>query len=378
MAKRRHDEEEEEDDSDDMFNLSDSDGGQENKPEVPPCKKGARLDADLLDSWTDAEGYYRVITGELLHNQYQILATLGRGTFATVISARDEKENKTVAIKVIRNNEVMYKAGLKEVALLERLRSSKAIVKLLTSFRHKGHLCMVFEYLAGGNLRDVLKKYGRTTGLNIRAVQTYARQCIQGLEELKSCGIVHGDIKPDNILANERNTVLKVADLGSACLLEEVKPSSYLMSRFYRAPEVIINMPQLDYAVDMWALGCTLYELYTGQILFTGRDNNDMLRQIMDTRGKLSHKMIRRGTSTESHFDSEYNFTDRHEGKTFSVIQATESIKMRLAGMEGELNECADLLTHFIDLLDRMLMLNPAKRITPHQALKHPFLSTAT
>lgn len=81
----------------------------------------------------------------------------------------------------------------------------------------------------------------------------------------------------------------------------------YLVSRFYRAPEIILGMPY-DYAVDMWSIGCTLYELYTGKILFTGDSNNQMLKNIMEIRGKMSAKLYRRGQLSHLHFDDLGNF----------------------------------------------------------------------
>lgn len=101
--------------------------------------------------------------------------------------------------------------------------------------------------------------------------------------------------------------MLKICDLGTAIdrsdaatATTEVMP--YLVSRFYRAPEIMLGIP-FDYAVDMWSIGCTLYELYTGKILFTGETNNQMLKNIMEIRGKLSAKLYRRGERAHMHFD---------------------------------------------------------------------------
>ena len=80
--------------------------------------------------------------------------------------------------------------------------------------------------------------------------------------------------------------MLKVCDLGTASFASDAEITPYLVSRFYRAPEVILGMT-FDYAIDMWSIGCTLYELYTGRILFAGSDNNQMLRAIQECRGKF-------------------------------------------------------------------------------------------
>lgn len=110
-------------------------------------------------------------------------------------------------------------------------------MRLYRHFFHKNHLCMVFESMSM-NLREVLKKYGRDVGLNIAAVRSYAHQMLLALKLLRKCNILHADIKPDNILVNENKITLKLSDFGSACSIQENEPTPYLVSRFYRAPEI--------------------------------------------------------------------------------------------------------------------------------------------
>lgn len=116
--------------------------------------------------------------------------------------------------------------------------------------------------------------------------------------------------------------MLKICDLGSASDASDNEITPYLVSRFYRAPEIILGM-QYDYAIDVWSVGCTLYELYTGKILFTGRTNNQMLRSIMDCRGKFTTKMLKRSTFAHVHFDEMANFRsveqDKLTGKVISI-----------------------------------------------------------
>lgn len=88
------------------------------------------------------------------------------------------------------------------------------------------------------NLRDVLKKYGKDVGISIKAVRVYAQQLFLSLSLLKKCNILHADIKPDNILVTESKNVLKLCDLGSASDASENEITPYLVSRFYRAPEI--------------------------------------------------------------------------------------------------------------------------------------------
>ncbi|OJJ51503.1 hypothetical protein ASPZODRAFT_57508 [Penicilliopsis zonata CBS 506.65] len=378
-------------DDDDMF-------AEETKGSAQPAHASAKsavpqaqeLDISMMDNWDDPEGYYNVRLGELINGRYHIQQNLGKGMFSSVVRAMDSRTNKLVAIKIIRQNDTMKKAGLKEIAILQQLHEAdpddkRHIIKFERHFDHKGHLCMVFESLSM-NLREVLKKFGRDVGLNLRAIRAYAQQMFIGLSLLRKCNILHADLKPDNLLVNEQRNVLKVCDLGSASPASENEITPYLVSRFYRAPEIILGIPY-DYAIDVWSIGCTLFELYTGKILFTGRNNNQMLRSMMECRGKFPPKMLRRGSLIHQHFDEMLNFHSTEEDKvtgrlTTRVLdfkKPPRDLKTRLIGKgsrgmsDGEAKE----LALFVDLLDRCLSLNPEKRCTPTEALKHPFLAKA-
>ncbi|GFU16289.1 hypothetical protein NPIL_200251 [Nephila pilipes] len=267
---------------------------------------------NLTDNWDDAEGYYRVRIGEILDTRYTVYGYTGQGVFSNVIRARDmARGNQDVAIKIIRNNEIMHKTGLKELDVLRRLNDDDPddkfhCLRLYRHFFHKLHLCLVFEPLCM-NLREVLKKYGKDVGLHIKAVRSYSQQLFLALKLLKRCNILHADIKPDNILVNDRKLVLKLCDFGSASHVAENDVTPYLVSRFYRAPEIILGLPY-DFGIDTWSVGCTLYELYTGKIMFPGKSNNQMLKHFMDLKGKFPNKLIKKGAFREQHFNSNCNF----------------------------------------------------------------------
>ncbi|KAG0227929.1 U4/U6 small nuclear ribonucleoprotein prp4 [Actinomortierella wolfii] len=341
----------------------------------------------LVDNWDDAEGYYRFGHGEILDGRYLVTSVLGKGVFSSVVKARDNQNGGTeVAIKILRNNEAMYKAGKKELDILKRLADNdpndkKHVVRMLRSFEHRGHLCLVFESLSI-NLREVLKKYGKGIGININAVRIYAQQLFLALSLLRKSNILHADIKPDNILVNEGRNVLKLCDLGSASDTSENDITPYLVSRFYRAPEIILGMAY-DPALDMWSVGCTLYELFTGHILFPGRSNNQMLKLMMDLKGPFSKKMVRKGQFSGQHFDEDCNFlsvevekvTKKDIVKTIQYTKPVKDLRTRLLPYTSNMAP-ADVVrvNHFINLLEQMLHLNPDHRITPQEALQHPFI----
>ncbi|KAK8157087.1 kinase-like domain-containing protein [Phyllosticta citrichinensis] len=379
-----------EDDDDDMFAEETT-----SKPIANPSESGKapqvkKLDSSMLDVWDDHQGYYKVILNELLDDRYEVQARLGKGVFSEVVRARDVQTNTLVAIKIIRNDEVLRKAGVKEIETLEKLADhdpddKRHCIRMLRWFDHKHHLCMVFEHLSV-NLREVLKKFGRDVGLNLKAVRSYAQQMFVALSLLRKCNVVHADIKPDNMLVNDTRNVLKICDLGSAMDISECEvPAGLLVSRFYRAPEIMLGIPH-DYGIDTWAIGCTLFELYTGKILFTGRDNNQMLRSIQECRGKMSAKLLKKGWAdyVYEHFDENLNLfrsveTDKITNKDVirmvNFTKPTRDLKSRLIGSSKGLTD-AELkeVNLFHDFLDKCLSLNPEKRITPYEALRHPFI----
>jgi serine/threonine-protein kinase PRP4 len=378
----------------DMFAEDDDDMFAEEKDDHPAhasataIPQAQELDASMMDNWDDPEGYYNTRLGELINGRYHVKQVLGKGMFSSVVRALDEKTGKLVAVKIIRQNDTMRKAGMKEIGILEQLleadpEDKKHVIKFERYFDHKGHLCMVFENLSM-NLRELLKKYGRDVGLNLRAIRAYAQQIFLGLSLLRKCNILHADLKPDNLLVNENRNMLKICDLGSASSASDNEITPYLVSRFYRAPEVMLGIP-FDYAIDVWSIGCTLFELYTGKILFTGRNNNQMLRAIMECRGKYPPRLLRRGSLAPMHFDDMLNFhsieEDRITGRIVTRIldfkKPERDLKTRLMGKgtRGMADSDAKELTLFVDFLDRCLTLNPEKRCTPDEALRHPFLA---
>ncbi|KAK2765780.1 serine threonine-protein kinase prp4 [Colletotrichum kahawae] len=365
---------------------------------------GAILEGD------DKDGYYKLRIGEILNGRYQVQSALGKGMFSGVARAVDITNKKLVAIKIMRNNDALRKGGFTEIAILQKLNDAdpdnrKHIVKFERHFDHKGHLCMAFENLSL-NLREVLKKFGNNVGINLVATRAYAHQIFIGLAHMRKCSVIHADLKPDNILVsnpglrakhednayhsqvNESRNVLKICDLGTgidksdaATSHNEITP--YLVSRFYRAPEIILGMPY-DYSIDMWSIGCTLYELYTGKILFAGDSNNQMLKAIMEIRGKLTPKLYKRGQLAPMHFDEQGNFVsmerDKVLGKTTArvlpVVKPTRDLRTRLFAASAGMNDAETRdLNHFVDLLEHCLTLNPEKRIKPADALKHPFFT---
>ncbi|VEL16696.1 unnamed protein product [Protopolystoma xenopodis] len=275
---------------------------------------------------------------------------------------------------------------MKELEVLKKLNDADPqdryhCLRLYRHFFHKNHLCMVFESMHL-NLREVLKKYGRNVGLHIAAVRSYTQQMLLALKLMRKCGILHADIKPDNILVTENKIVLKLSDFGSASIIQDNEITPYLVSRFYRAPEIILGLPY-DHGVDMWSTAVTLFELHTGKIMFPGKSNNEMLRLMMEVKGKMPNRVIRRGAFRNQHFDDQFNFLYHEVDKVTqkaktTVIRNITGNRDLLKEMLG--NEKADEIVikkveQFRNLLEKMIMLDPPKRISLNEALQHPFIT---
>jgi len=183
-----------------------------------------------------------------------------------------------------RSNETMHTAGKKEIDVLSKLgnedpEGKKHICKLLSHFEYKGHLCLVFHPM-DMNLRKLLKTYGREVGITLTGIRMYARQMFIGLHHMQKCNVLHGDIKLDNILISKDLKTVAICDFGTADWSHEAVITPYMVSRYYRPPEICLGL-KYSFAMDLWSVGVCLFELYTGKFMFTGRNNNEMLKQFM-------------------------------------------------------------------------------------------------
>ena len=153
-------------------------------------------------------------------------------------------------------------------------------VRLLTHFMYRNHQCLVFEMLSL-NLYELLKntQFG---GVSLNLIRKFAKQVLKSLQFLarSDVDIIHCDLKPENILLRHpKKSGVKVIDFGSSCRSNK-RMYSYIQSRFYRSPEVMLGLPYST-SIDMWSLGCILAEMHTGEPLFSGSDQFDQMQKIV-------------------------------------------------------------------------------------------------
>ncbi|XP_026076869.1 homeodomain-interacting protein kinase 1-like isoform X4 [Carassius auratus] len=353
-------------------------------------------------SSSNGEGDYQLVQHEILcsvSNSYEVLEFLGRGTFGQVAKCWKRGTNEIVAIKILKNHPSYARQGQIEVSILNRLSAENAdefnFVRSYECFQQKGHTCLVFEMLEQ-NLYDFLK-HSKFSPLPLRHIRPILQQVSTALMKLKSLGLIHADLKPENIMLVDpirQPYRVKVIDFGSASHVSKAICSTYLQSRYYRAPEIILGLPFCE-AIDMWSLGCVIAELFLGWPLYPGASEYDQIRYISQTQGLPPEYLLSAGTKTSRFFkrgpDSSYPLW---RIKTPSEHEAEMGIKSKEA--RKYIFNCLDdmmqvnLPTHLegtdmlaekadrqelIDLLKRMLRLDADKRITPTKTLAHPFVT---
>ena len=291
-------------------------------------------------------------------NKYQIIKLIGDGTYGQVYEGINKESKTKVAIKKLKKKMSSWEECILQnaVRILRKL-NHENIVKLLEVIREQNSdVSYIFEY-CDCNLFQFIENYRKQKMyISEMKIRNIIYQIVCGVKYLHSCNIMHRDLKPENILIIINNNLIKIADFGTAKEIPDFKNNSltdYVCTRWYRAPECTLKSTNYNEKIDVWAIGCIMAELYTLKPLFPGIEEFDQINKIL--------KIV--GTP-------EYN--EWPEGYTL-----VQKLNMRLPNYsKSNLKQYVyNANDDAIDFLEFIFQLNPDKRPSCNELLKHPYFT---
>mmetsp|Transcript_12433 Transcript_12433/g.16028 ORF Transcript_12433/g.16028 Transcript_12433/m.16028 type:complete len:466 (-) Transcript_12433:479-1876(-) len=293
-----------------------------------------------------------------MSRKYEMIKAIGHGAYGVVISALDKSNNTKVAIKKIPDtfeDLVDAKRIVREIRLLRSFNHDN-VVKVVDLFTSQSYDDFDEVYLVTDLMEtDMHRVIYSKQPLTLEHIQYFLYQMMCGLNYIHSMGVIHRDLKPSNILVNA-NCDLKLCDFGLSRGVngpeEEEELTEYVVTRWYRAPEIMLSCPTYNTQIDIWSMGCIFGEMLGRKPMFPGSDYIHQLKLIL--------KVI--GTP----LDSEIGFISNSKAKRFiKKLPKYESIDLLTTYPKA--NENAK------DLLNKMLILDPSKRLNCLDILSHDF-----
>uniref|UniRef100_A0A4W5PIX0 mitogen-activated protein kinase n=1 Tax=Hucho hucho TaxID=62062 RepID=A0A4W5PIX0_9TELE len=287
--------------------------------------------------------------------RYQTLSPVGSGAYGSVCSSHDQKTGLKIAMKKLSRpfqSFIHAKRTYRELRLLKHMKHENVIGLLdvftpATSLEEFNDVYLV-THLMGADLNNIIKCQKLTDD----HVQFLIYQILRGLKYIHSADIIHRDLKPSNLAVNE-DCELKILDFGLARHTDD-EMTGYVATRWYRAPEIMLNWMHYNMTVDIWSVGCIMAELLTGRTLFPGTDHIDQLKLIMLLIGTPGPELLMKISSVPAR--NYINSLPQMPKRNFSDV---------FIGANPQA----------VDLLEKMLVLDTDKRITAAEALAHPYFS---
>ncbi|KAK6465615.1 kinase-like domain-containing protein [Scheffersomyces coipomensis] len=284
--------------------------------------------------------------------RYTDLNPVGMGAFGLVCSAVDKLTGQNVAVKKIMkpfSTPVLAKRTYRELKLLKHLRHEN-LISLDDIFLSPLEDIYFVNELQGTDLHRLLT----SRPLEKQFIQYFTYQILRGLKYIHSAGVIHRDLKPSNILINE-NCDLKICDFGLA-RIQDPQMTGYVSTRYYRAPEIMLTWQKYDTEVDLWSVGCILAEMMEGKPLFPGKDHVHQFSIITELLGSPPPDVIDTICSE-------------------NTLRFVQSLPRREPIPFSErFGHYTHIEPNAIDLLEKMLIFDPKKRISAVQALTHPYM----
>jgi len=291
-------------------------------------------------------------------HKYQIIKVIGDGTYGQVYEGLNKETNTKVAIKKLKTKMSSWEDCIlqNEVRFLRKL-NHENIVKLLEVIREQNSdVSYIFEYCDCNLFQFIENHRKQKMHISEMKIRNIIYQIVCGVKYLHSCNIMHRDLKPENILMILNNNLIKIADFGTAKEIPEFKNNSltdYVCTRWYRAPECTLRSNNYNEKIDVWAIGCIMAELYTLKPLYPGIDEFDQLNKILQIVGTPEYNEWPEGYALVQKLN----------------IRLPNYNKSNLKQFVPNANDDA------IDFMDFIFQLNPDKRPTCNELLKHPYFT---
>ena len=291
-----------------------------------------------------------LVVGDDICNRYEVKEKISRGAFGIVLSCYDHKNKEMVAIKCPAKNdynkliklegEIYHKVGDNNPYIMN--------VKKFVTHNYKNYLVME-------KLNKNLYLWRLNNKPSINEVKLLMVQILKGVKFLHDKNIVHGDLKPENIVFSDNEYKnLKIADLGNSMYTNELNKYSLLQTRYYRAPEVILQTNK-DKGIDIWSIGCIIVELITGSPLFFGKSDSNQLYAIMQYLGTPPDGMIQNSRIRTFYF----NYYNNKPKSQYGNYIKTKSLRRLI-------NDSI-----LLDLLNKTFKYDPIERIKIDELIKH-------
>lgn len=295
-----------------------------------------------------------------IHTRYSLVRPVGHGAYGVVISALDRESGQKVAIKKISRafeDPIDAKRILREIKLMKNF-THENIIRILDLVpppptAEEFEDVYIVQDLMETDLHRII--YSKQA-LTIDHIQYFIYQILRGLKYIHSANVLHRDLKPSNLLLRS-NCDLKICDFGLARIDDDVSGglTEYVVTRWYRAPEIMLACQEYTSAIDIWSVGCIFAELLARSPLFPGEDYIAQLRLICEKLGRPPEKDL--------------DFVTSERAKKFMI-----SLSSKAPAPLSELFPYHRNEKEALHLLKCMLEIHPKKRITLEKALEHPFL----
>jgi len=339
----------------------------------------------------DEEGHLLYKIGDVLQNRYKIMAELGEGTFGKVVKCEDVQKGNILAIKIIKNVKKYRDAAKLEINVLSKLakydpKGENLCVEMYDWFDYHGHKCIAFELL-GKSVFDFLKD-NNYTAYPIEHVRQIAYELCLSVSFLHANRLTHTDLKPENILFHNsdyfkdyltehdrdegkkvrilKNPQIRLIDFGSTTFDHE-HHSSIVQTRHYRAPEVVMELGW-DQSCDVWSVGCIIFELAMGYMMFDTHSSYEHLAMMERILGPIPQKMAEK---CKLKYFSKGKL--RWDEESSSGRHVRKKVKPLLRYIPREHRGNVDWEEMF-QMISLMLRYEPSKRITLSECLEQPFL----